>query len=191
LWIDLESAVLSGWDEPILRNAHRAGFQLNIVMVADISGEDPGSKYLSSGRATLSESIPVGRLRKGSRDIFLHAIRKFASGHGFCAFEPRRTLSPTFRRGDSLTVPTATCAGSNDVSGGPAIIGRGGRHRVGCRSRGSFPARSGNRGREAKAKKNEEKACTDMKLDAGRGELDGSWRCRPRLSSKVGWRGKK
>jgi hypothetical protein len=74
LWIDLESPVLSGWDEPIHRNANRAGFQLNLVVVADISGKDPGSKYLSSGRATHSESIPVGRLRKGSRDIVLHAL---------------------------------------------------------------------------------------------------------------------
>jgi hypothetical protein len=74
LWIDLESPVVSGWDEPILRNANRARFQLNIVVVADISGKDPGSKYLRSGRATHSEWIPVGRLRKGSRDIFWHAL---------------------------------------------------------------------------------------------------------------------
>jgi hypothetical protein len=30
-----------------------------------------------------------------------------------------------------------------------------------------------------------------MKLDAGGGELDGSWRCGPRLWSKVRWGGKK
>jgi hypothetical protein len=60
LWIDLESPVLSGWDEPILRNADRAGFQLDIIVVADISAKIRDRNILAPAEQFMSSRFLAG-----------------------------------------------------------------------------------------------------------------------------------